>query len=677
MILNPEDPKIIEYVKNKNNQARPRGNQAGRRAIYKDIYAAFDIETTNYEIDGKLYNFMYSWALQLDEEITIIGRTWAQFYDLKRKLKEVLKGVSIVVFVHNLKYEFQYLKPLNFGPGDVLASEKREVIKAYSEPFEFRCSYKLTDLSLDKLTENVKHHKKSGEIFDYSKTRFPWSKLTNYEIEYIQNDVLGLVEAVKARNKLFNDTLYTMPITLTGYTRRQSRQIMRTVNRQWIEKIKLDEEKYKMCAGSFRGGNNIANRNYINETIEDLELVDASSAHPAKILLEPFPIGDWQWIKNCDPEKLIKYIYTRKRAVIAQIRFNNIRLKDKYDPAPYIPENKCLIRGKKSSIFNRILKAEQIEIFLTDIDFKIILVQYEFDSFDVVKAMKCRYGMLPAQLRDFVAQLYAEKTSKKGVDDAAYSVAKILINSVFGLMSQNPAKEKIYYIDGKFEIGKAGAAANIEQFNKSAFFSYAYGVYISAYSRRELQKMIKAVGNDAFVYCDTDGVYFIEKYANWDAINQLITESEKAGEEYAAVDHDGVIHYPGGWELKKGIKKFRTAGQKKYAWEDKNGVHIATAGVHKDKGGKELGSVDNFDEGFIFKDAGGNEAIYNDFPEEKYIIVDGKKIEIVPYVYLRPRQYKLGVYTEYKNQFLYPEYWLKNIQDRGHNKRDYIFNGVQ
>ena len=53
---------------------------------------------------------MYSWALQLDEEITIIGRTWAQFYALKRKLKEVLKGISIVVFVHNLKYEFQYLK---------------------------------------------------------------------------------------------------------------------------------------------------------------------------------------------------------------------------------------------------------------------------------------------------------------------------------------------------------------------------------------------------------------------------------------------------------------------------------------------------------------------------------------------------------------------------------------
>lgn len=673
MIVKPNDQRIIDYVKNKSNQARPRGNQAGRRAIYKDIYAAFDIETTNYIKDGKLYNFMYSWALQLDEDYTIIGRRWDEFYTLKNKLKAILKGITIVVFVHNLKYEFQYLKPLGFAPEDVIASEKREVIKAYSEPFEFRCSYKLTDLSLDKLTENVKHHKKSGEEFNYNIVRYPWTELTKKEIEYIQNDVLGLVEAIKQRNKLFNDSLYTMPITLTGYVRRQARKIMRSVNRNAIEKIKLNEEQYKMHAGAFRGGNNIANPYYINETIPNVAMVDESSAHPARILLNKMPVGDWQEIKDCTPEKLLKYIYLRKRAVICQVRFNNIKLKDSTNPAPYIPENKCIIRGKKDCIFNRVLKAEQIELYITDLDFKIILEEYDFESFDVVKAIKCRYGMLPEQLREFVAELYKNKTSKKGIDPEGYGIAKILINAIFGLMAQNPAKEKIYYCDGVFEVGNAGAAANIEQFNKTAFFSYAYGVYISAWSRVYLQEMIRAVGKDAFIYCDTDGVYFIEKYANWNAINKLIKETEKAGEKYAAVDPDGVIHYPGAWELKRGIKKFRTAGQKKYAWEDAAGVHIATAGVHKDKGGKELGEVDRFEEGFIFKDAGGNEAIYNDFPEEKYIVIDDKEIEITPYIFIRPREYKLGVYTEYREQFLYPEYWLKNIKDRGHNRKEYIF----
>ena len=672
MILKPNDPKIIEYIQKCNILKKPRGNQAGKRRVYKDIYAAFDIETTNIEYNGELLNFMYSWALQLNEDITIIGRDWQSFYDLKERIKEELKGVVIVVFIHNLKYEFQYLKPLGFTVENVLASEKREVIKCFSDPFEFRCSYKLTGVSLEKLTENVKHKKKSGEEFNYNKKRFPWTKLNDLELEYITNDVLGLVEAIKERNKIYGDSLYTMPITLTGYVRRLLRRRMRTVNRNQIEKTKINEDIYKMLAGAFRGGNTIANRYYLGEIIDDLAHFDMSSAYPAQIVFKNFPIADWQEVKNPDPGKLLKYIYKRKRAVLAKLLFNNIRLKKKDDPAPYIAENKILIRGKKQIANGRILQAEQIEIFVTDIDLDIILGQYEFESMAVLVMYKTRYGKLPPQLTEIIEELYIKKTELRGKDEIELKIAKELLNSTFGLMAQNPAKERIYYIDGKFEIGNAGVEANLEEFNKTAFLSYAFGVWVAAHCRADLQRMIKAAGDD-FIYCDTDGIYLRNYEEHKKEIEKIIKYTESRGMAHCAIDTNGEYHYLGSWEEQPKIHKFIAAGQKKYAWEDNKGLHIATAGVNKDIGGKELGKIENYKEGFIFDAAGGNEAIYNDNPLVNEIFINNKKIEITPYIYIRPRRYKLGIYQEYKNILLYPEFWLKFTEDRGHKNNEYLF----
>lgn len=674
MILKPDDPLIIEYIDSRPTLTRPRGNQSGRSALYKDIYAAFDIETSNYEYNGQIINFMYSWALQLDEEITIIGRRWEEFYNLKNWIAEILHGVSIVVFCHNLKYEFQYLRPLGFGVNDVLAAERREVIKCYSEPFEFRCSYKLTGVSLSKLTENVKHKKLDGEIFDYSKTRFPWDELTPYELEYIQNDVIGLVEAIKQRNEIYKDNLYTMPITLTGYIRRIIRRQMRTYNLNQREKIKINEEVYKLLAGAFRGGNAVFNRYYAGEIVHDVLTKDRSSAYIFELLFKDFPIADWQPVEEPTADDLIKYIYTRGRAVVAMVVFNNIKLKRQSDPAPYIPVNKCEIRGKSKTASGRILEAEQIAICVTDIDWKLIVEQYEFETFFPLKMFKNRYGKLPKQILELIPGLYKRKTELKGKDDIQYKIAKELMNSIFGLMAQNPAKEKIYYHDGKWEIGTAGPAANIEQFNKGAFLSYSWGVWIAAHSRAELQKMIRAAGDD-FLYSDTDSIYYRAATENHKAIEKVVKDAEKAGSSCQAVDIYGEIHTIGAWESGGKIDKFIAVGQKQYAYEDKSGIHIAIAGVNKEIGGQELGDLsklEDAEDGFIFDKAGGNEAIYTDFASGE-IEVDGNKIEITPFIVIRPRQYKMGLFQEYKNVYSHPEFWVKFIEDRGHNKNEYIF----
>lgn len=673
MIVKPDDERIIEYIVSRETAKRPRGNPAGRKRIYKNIICAFDIETTTIKHKKEDINFMYSWALQLDEEFTVIGRTWDEFSGLKERLKSELNGISIPVFVHNLKYEFQYLKFLGFESSDVIAAERREVIKAYSEPFEFRCSYKLTGVSLEKFTEHVEHKKLSGKEFNYRKIRYPWTKLTKREIEYIQNDVLGLVEAIKQRNQLYNDSIYTMPITLTGYIRRRVRNNLRSYNSQMREKIKIDEDIYKFIAGAFRGGNACANRYYIGEVVDDVYHLDISSAYPSEMIHKKYPIANWQIVNRPSVEKLLKYIYIRNRAVISHVIFNNIRLKNITDPAPYISASKSEIRGSSKQSNNRILAAEQIELFITDIDFKIINDQYDYDSIEVIAMIKNRYGYLPPQLVEILEELYQEKTELKGVDPILWKKAKEQINSVFGLTAQNPAKEKIIYENGRFRVDDKGAAYNINEYNRTSFVSYAWGCYTSAHCRATLQEMINIVGND-FIYCDTDGIYFTNLEKHKKEIDKIIKRDEKRAERSGnvAVDIDGVIHYLGAWEYQEPIKKFIAAGIKKYAWEDRKGLNIAIAGVHKELGGKELKKIESFKEGFQFSQSGGNDAIYYD-DVSGIITIEGNKIELTPYIIIKPRTYTLGIYQEFVNLMTTPKFIIDYMADRGHNRKEYIY----
>ena len=92
-----------------------------------DVVTAFDIETTtlNFPLeDGKLVNshaFMYVWQFQLND-ITIMGRTWDECLQLFFKLADACKRIRkekrleqlpvVVIWVHNLAYEFQFLSGL-------------------------------------------------------------------------------------------------------------------------------------------------------------------------------------------------------------------------------------------------------------------------------------------------------------------------------------------------------------------------------------------------------------------------------------------------------------------------------------------------------------------------------------------------------------------------------------
>ena len=76
-------------------------------------------------------------------------------------------------------------------------------------------------------------------------------------------------------------------------------------------------------------------------------------------------------------------------------------------------------------------------------------------------------------------------------------------------------------------------------------------------------------------------------------------------------------------------------------------LHITVAGVLKKEGAEELKDIKNFNEGFIFREAGGQSALYNDDPEPKTVYIQGHKVDIVSNIALFPSTYTLGLSADY------------------------------
>ena len=655
-LLRPEHFPIEKFNKLK-AQPKRRGNPGTKSKVkYLDIVTAFDIETTALsEIDQSI---MYVWQWQFGLDFTIIGRTWEEFTALTKYLTENMKDdTCLVTFVHNLSYEFQFLRGIyDFSPEEVFAIKSRKVLKCTmnEKKIEFRCSYLHSNMSLAMYTKKMgaKHKKLSGEEFDYKKRRYPWTPLSHMEMQYIINDVLGLVESIYIEMEHDGDNLYSFPLTSTGYVRRDAKQAMRKVSFGFVKNQLPDFSIYQMCKEAFRGGNTHANRYYAGMVLNNVSSADRSSSYPDVQCNCKFPISEFFHAGPMEFDDLIRLVTVRKKAVLMRVSFSNIRLKVETWGCPYLSRDKCrhIIDGWFDN--GRILQAEYLETTLTDIDLNIILEEYIFDDMTPYDVAHARYGLLPAPLVATTIEYYKSKTELKDVDgqELYYTKSKNKLNSIYGMMAQDPVKQSIDFTDGLFKEREDDAKDLLDAHNKKAFLCYQWGVWVTAWARYRLEEGIRLAGEN-FVYCDTDSVKYLDKI-DWEPYNKKRRkDSLKSGA--FATDPKGVTHYMGEYEDEGTYHEFSTLGAKKYCYRKKpdSELVVTIAGVTKSKGGQELenaGGISAFKPGFIFTEAGGTESVYNDAPEIGEYTIDGRKIKITSNVMICDSTYTLGITGEYE-----------------------------
>lgn len=664
----------IDYSLFKKAQLEKRKNGIRNKKNYKKLICAFDIETTRIkEIEQSV---MYIWQFQVDEICTVVGRTWNEFqYFMKEIAKQLYDMEYIVIYVHNLSYEFQFLSGIyDFQTNEVFALDKRKVAKCEMlEHFEFRCSYIQTNMSLDKFTEkmDVKHQKLVGNL-DYTVERYSYTPLTEDEIAYCINDVIGLVEAIKVEMQNENDTLYTIPLTSTGYVRRDVKAAL--VGNRWIKDILPDFRTYEIAREAFRGGNTHANRFYAGWILENVHSADRSSSYPGVQCNHSYPVTRFHAITRPVPDakQLFAMVEKREKAVLARIVIEGVSLRHYSWGCPYLQKDKC--RSIKNGVFDngRILSCDYAEISVTDVDLRIILNEYKIDKVTPVDVFTARYGKLPAEMISCICEYYRKKTTLKEVEgqEYLYMKAKNKLNAIYGMTAQDPVKESILYNEnesGNFTVDLSMTKEELLQaYSERAFIPYTWGVWCTAWARYELEEGMNVVwqqGGD-FIYCDTDSIKYLGD-VDFTAYNkEKIAQSTASGAW--ATDPKGHNHYMEVYEQEHDADRFCTWGAKKYAYESDGKLTITVAGVPKKGGAKELerkGGLESFKPGFLFSDSGKLETVYNDNPEIKtYTNKDGKRIAITKNVLLRPTTYAVGITQEYEELLKDASLYIKSVK---------------
>lgn len=638
-------------------QQPPKGGK--KKKIYKNVLAAFDIETTRIPATDNSIMYVWQFAIEVNCEMHVVmGRTWAEYETFIRKLTRNIGIASIVVWVHNLPYEFQFLSGIfDFNEEDVFCLDRRKVVRATSGNIEYRCSYRQTNMSLEQFTKRMGVEMAKASGFDYDKIRFPWTALDDSEIDYCIRDVVGLVQAMKTRMAIDGDSLYTVPMTSTGYVRRDTKNAMSFYPRCVVTDSQPTIDVYRLCREAFRGGNTHANRFYAScdepIIIKNVVSYDRSSSYPDVICNDLFPMGKFRRDNNNTVEHLFELLKRGKRALLFRVAFEKIRLRDPHWGCPYLTIDKS--RNKVCAVNDngRIIEADYLETTVTDVDFRIILNEYDWDNMAVSELHHARYEKLPQPIIDLTIKYYRDKTLLKGDEEQQlyYDKAKALLNSIYGMMAQNPVKKSYRYVDGEYSLDTSKTDEELLNiYNAHSCLSYAWGVWVTAWARLRLEEGIRIAG-DRFIYADTDSVKYIDGSENdfVDYNRERMKASEQNGA--TALDRKGKMYWMGVYEKDAEYSEFVTFGAKKYAYTDNTGLHITVAGVAKKEGAKELeryGGLEAFRTGFMFHDAGGMESVYND-DVSKDIFIDGHWLHVSRNVCLKPSTYTLGVTDEYRD----------------------------
>ena len=661
------------------------------RVSYLDLVSSFDIETSTILTSEEPFAIMYNWQFAI-EDYVFMGRTWEEYIEfmdiLSRALDlEIFKsegaitGRSLVIYVHNLNFEFQFCR---YFIGEIInpmiTDKYSPLIIPTDKGFTYRCSYRLTNRSLASFTKGMPHEKLKGEL-DYNKVRTPSTPLTDNELAYCYNDVKGLNEALRdklEREKKYN--LANIPVTSTGYVRKDARLEMRKnpKNHKAFIDAQLDEHLYKMCRLAFRGGNTHANALHTNEHLHNVKSWDITSSYPAWILTKTYPIGKFEKMANLttlirDFNSIIK-----KYCLLVTIRLFDFEYIGNCG-VPYISRDKTFIRVCDEKLITedngRIVKCPTFaQMTLTDIDLMLILKDYKYKRVEVIEAYQSIRGKLPKELRNVCFDYYKQKTQLKGLEDTEehpdntynYGRYKGLLNACYGMMVQRVDRIEYEYIDGEYVEVKKPLQTQLEKFysTRSSFLSYQHGVWITAWARFVLHMGCELVGSD-LVYIDTDSVKYIGEHEEaFKKLNESLIENARSNKA-VAYNKDGEAFYIGCYDQEKTYTDFKCLRSKCYIYSYDNGktIKATISGVAKEVGQKYFTEhgFDALHDGLSIPMSGKLTPHYNN-DKPHYIEFNGERILTASNIALIPADYTIKIQISHMT-------YIESVKNKLYNRR--------
>lgn len=570
---------------------------------------SFDIETTSFERveNGKTEKLatMYVWQLGINGYV-VIGRNWNEFVTAIKTISKLLQlneNRRVIIYVHNLAFEFQFIRKL-FEWLNVFSIEERRPLYALSvDGVEFRCSYLLSGYSLATVAKNLTKYKiiKLVGYLDYELLRHSGTPLTDKEIEYCVNDVKIVMLYVKEYLENVRN-IHSIPLTKTGGVRKFCRKECFTIvsetgkkannfeYKHLISGLKIkDLREFDAMQRAFCGGFTHANANYVGQVVKDVASFDFTSSYPAVMVSEKYPMSYGAKMQFKSLTAFESLIRKNTHCIIFDIEFYEIYVNDTYEC--YISVSKCVEKEKIVENNGRIVCAKRITLTITDIDFIIIRKNYNFKSYRLGTAYVYSKDYLPTEFVKAILKLYRKKTELKGVDgmENEYLNAKEMLNSCYGMCVTNPLRDTVTYkndIWGLDVLNETEKQEMLLKYNLSEnrFLFYLWGVYVTAYARRNLWTGILSIKDD-YIYSDTDSIKCInlERHKEYfAAYNEAIENKLKTACIYHNIDFalcapktiKGKVKMLGVWDFEGVYQKFKTLGAKRYMFQAKDALTV-------------------------------------------------------------------------------------------------------
>ena len=565
---------------------------------YVNIPAAFDIETSSFYLNGEKNSTMYIWMFGIDNMVTY-GRTWTEFETFIHVLEKVMGlnfDTRLVVYVHNLAYEFQFMRK-HLEWNEVFLLEERKPVYAHTDGIEFRCSLKLSGgKSLAKVGEDLhkyKVEKKVGDL-DYTKIRHSKTRLTEKELGYCENDIRVLLSYIREKIETDGD-ITKIPLTNTGYVRNYCRKSCynRWKNyRRLMDRLTIEPDEYKQLKRAFQGGFTHANAYYVNQIILNVGSNDLASSYPTVMVLEKFPMSKAKRIETIEsPQEFVQML--KSYCCMFDLELYDVEPKLTQDNP--ISASKCSVLEGAVENNGRIVYASHLIITCTEQDFFIYAKFYNWGEFNISNMYVYEKAYLPTPFVKSILKLYKDKTELKGIIEeyVNYMISKNMINAAYGMMVTDINRKSFIYEDGQYKVGQPNVIDNMKKYNKNIrrFLYYPWGVWVTAYARANLFSAIASLGSD-YIYADTDSVKYInpDKHTQYFADYQKLIQSKiaKSAEhhkidpsEFSPKNSKGIPQTLGLWDFEGIYDRFKTLGAKRYLTE-KNGKYTLTvAGVNK------------------------------------------------------------------------------------------------
>ena len=429
-------------------------------------------------------------------------RTLEDFINFAKKFED-----EIIIYVHNLPFEFSYLVEeykigINNNKSIFRGKDPLKVVINDMPKVEFRDSLALLRKSIKDLGEDIGLPKLT---INYNRNLYYYSLLFGNDFDYNERDniitMLSIADFFQNKAPIIGvNKIKDLSITSTRFFKYYRKFF---ADKHFPKKYdgskarrnnSLDEdyEFYNISRMAFRGGLVSVNPLYVPDDYNDnfwsynsVYHIDVTSSYIYTMLNTKFPYfskDDSVKIKNKKVATgLIKFLcneikengsdflhdagskintsngLSRIRGFYAKIKLKNLRMKYDFDIPSIDSVRTSLALDKYCETYHgKITEADELEMYVNDAVLESIMIDYDFDDIEcdyIIYTTKADhlpyYEIVYIMQQFFTKQLLKKNKNTKSTD---YLIAKSGLNAMYGIKVENPIKDKVAVRNNKIVV---------------------------------------------------------------------------------------------------------------------------------------------------------------------------------------------------------------------------------